>query len=132
MYICMCVALHLHDVYVMYIVNSVKEKNGSEEPVKYTDVAAEDTSIKEFPTDVSYATTDKAFNGNTNSKPTPQYDYARTGARKVKNIYKFVRTSQTLSYVATYLYIMISLYMFLLQYMYVSSDFLVCYGSPNC
>ena len=103
MYGCSSSCMYIYDISVMYIVHSVKEKNGSEEPVKYTDVAAEDTSIKEFPTDVSYATTDKAFSGDTHTKPTPQYDYARTGALKVKNICQYVHTSQTLSYVATYL-----------------------------
>lgn len=68
----------------MYIRNNLKEKNVSKELIRYDDVAAEDTSIKDLPTEVSYATTNKAFNGDTHSKPTLKYDYARTGEIKVR------------------------------------------------
>ena len=44
----------------------------------------EAASIQGSPTEVAYAVTTKAFNGDTHTGPTLQYDYARTGAVKVR------------------------------------------------
>ena len=44
----------------------------------------EAASIQDSPTELNYAVTTKASNGDTQSVPVQQYDYARTGAVKVR------------------------------------------------
>ena len=44
----------------------------------------EAASIQGSPTEITYAETTKAFNGGTDTGPALHYDYARTGAVKVR------------------------------------------------
>ena len=69
-------------IYVVYVRNSHKDKSISSKSAEaeMTEVA----SIQGSPTEVTYADTTKAFNGGTHTGPAVHYDYASTGAVKVR------------------------------------------------
>ena len=66
-------------MYVLFVWNRHKDKNVSKKSanVEMTEAA----SIQGSPT---YAATTQAFNGDTQTAPVLQYDYARTGPIKVR------------------------------------------------
>ena len=70
--------LHIH----VCIRNDNKDKSVDNDLHGYDDVKGEKASIQGSPKE--YAATTKAFGGDTHSGPALQYDYARTGAIKVR------------------------------------------------
>ena len=75
------VLLYINIVHT-YVRNSCKDKKVSS---KSADAEmTEAASIQGSPTEVTYAETTKAFNEGTHTGPAVHYDYARTGAVKVR------------------------------------------------
>ena len=58
----------------------------------------EAASIQGSPTEITYAATTKAFNGDTHSGPILQYDYARTGPVKVRFLNKHLLPQKLYNY----------------------------------
>ena len=69
-------------VYVVYVRGNRKDKKVSSKSANAE--MTEAASIQGSPTEVTYAETAKAFNGGTHTGPAVHYDYARTGAVKVR------------------------------------------------
>ena len=68
--------------YIICVRSSRKDKKISKKSanVEMTEAA----SIQDSPTELNYAVTTKASNGDAQSMPVQQYDYARTGPVKVR------------------------------------------------
>ena len=74
--------MNIVHTYVVYVRNSRKDKKVSSKSANAE--MTEAASIQGSPTEITYAETTKAFNGGTDTGPALHYDYARTGAVKVR------------------------------------------------